>query len=72
MMDIDVETILATHPHIDRTRLEKSLQLGEQLKRAGLSSKGYSLQSPDRVRRIVIQHVQSTGPKSSLTQLAGS
>ncbi len=57
---VDVDAILATHRNIDRDRLEKSLQLSEQLNRLGVARKGYSLQSPDRVRRIVIQHFQSS------------
>lgn len=45
------EEVLGAHPGIDRSALERSLELGEQLRAAGLPRARYSLATPLSGRR---------------------
>lgn len=49
---LDLDAILKANPHVDAGELKKSIELSEDLRRAGFEPVGYRLASPVDSRRI--------------------
>ncbi|MCE5203508.1 MAG: hypothetical protein ABFC80_06600 [Coriobacteriales bacterium] len=51
---LDLDLILEANPQVDPDQLKKSIELGDQLKQAGIEPVGYRLASPLDSRRVQV------------------
>ncbi len=61
---VDLEEIIRNNPHVDPRQLRESMELLEELRKRGVSERGYQLVPPFSGKRVQVVDNSSEDPRT--------